>query len=81
MEQYITAQDIIFGKSILPSKIIELMSPDDWEEFIKEWLETKEEDFFKIEKYGGAGDMGRDVVAYITNPKENSESYEWECYQ
>ena len=43
MEQYITAQDIIFGKSILPSKIIELMSPDDWEEFIKEWLETKEE--------------------------------------
>lgn len=81
MNQNITAQDIIFGKSILPIKIIELMPPDDWEEFIKEWLETKEDKYFKIEKYGGSGDMGRDVVAYISNPKENTESYEWECYQ
>ena len=50
MEQYITAQDIIFGKSILPIKIIELMSPEEWEEFIKEWLDTKKEQYFKIEK-------------------------------
>ena len=81
MEQYITAQDIIFGKTILPIKIIELMSPEEWEEFRKEWLDTKKEQYFKIEKYGGSGDMGRDVVAYITDPKENTESYEWECYQ
>lgn len=81
MNQNITAQDIIFGKSILPAKIIELMSPEEWEEFIWEWLDTKKEQYFKIEKYGGSGDMGRDVVAYITDPKENSQSYEWECYQ
>ena len=69
MNQNITAQDIIFGKSILPAKIIELMSPEEWEEFIREWLDTKKEQYFKIEKYGGSGDMGRDVVAYITDPK------------
>ncbi|MFA9374658.1 MAG: ABC-three component system protein, partial [Poseidonibacter sp.] len=33
------------------------------------------------EQIGGAGDMGRDVIAYIDNPKDNPTNYEWDCYQ
>lgn len=81
MDKYITAQQIANGKNILPIDRIKLMSPDEWEALIEEWLETTQKyDSSKIERLGGAGDMGIDVIAYITNPKDNP-NYKWDCYQ
>jgi len=82
MNEYITAQQIAIGKPILPIDRIKLMSPDEWEALIEEWLErTQKYDSHKIERLGGSGDMGIDVIAYITNPKDDPENYEWDCYQ
>lgn len=82
MQTYITAQAIANGKPILPIDRIKLMSPDEWEALIEEWLETtRKYDSRQIERLGGSGDMGIDVIAYITNPKDNPDTYEWDCYQ
>jgi len=81
LAEYITSQQISNGQYIEPIDRIRLMSADKWEIFIKEWLDSKKTIFFKIERYGGAGDMGRDVIAYITDPKLFPKNYEWECYQ
>ena len=78
--KYTTNQDINLGKLIDPIDRIKLMSPDQWETLTKEWLEAKNDSYVKIENFGGAGDMGRDVVTYIDAPKNNND-YKWECYQ
>jgi len=77
----ITAQNISVGKQIEPLKRVFLFSADEYEEFIEEWLDTKKEKYFKIEKNAGAGDMGRDIIAYIEDPKNNPIKYKWDCYQ
>lgn len=82
MADYITSQQVSIGKQIDPIHRIKLMSPDEWEILVEEWLETtKKYNSNKIERLGGSGDMGIDVIAYITNPKNNPLSYQWDCYQ
>ncbi len=78
---YITAQQLSQGKYIHPIDIIKLMSSDEWEKFTEEWLDLKKDKYIKTERIAGAGDMGRDVIAYITDPKKNPLKYEWDCYQ
>lgn len=76
---YITSHRVNYGKRIIPLKQIELFSPDDWEDFIEEWTELKKTQYIEIERFGGAGDKGRDVVAYIS--KKTLPNYSWDCYQ
>jgi len=74
-----TAQAITFGKTILPIKRVETFSAEEWEQFVEEWLDVKEKDYLEIELLGGAGDMGRDVAAYVSDNKK--PGYTWDCYQ
>jgi hypothetical protein len=76
LAEYITAQQVSIGKQIEPIKMIQLMSPDEWEELVEEWVGLKYDDY-KVERLAGAGDMGIDVSAYLTNPKDNPTNYEW----
>lgn len=79
---YINYDLISNGKPILPIDRIKLMSPDEWESLIEEWLETKNIYSLKnIERLGGSGDLGVDVSAYISDPRINPNNYEWDCYQ
>lgn len=59
--------------------MVELFSADEWEEFIEEWLDLKKVEYLEVERFGGAGDKGRDVVGYISN--KNKSNYIWDCYQ
>lgn len=79
MNKYSTSHQINFGLRITPIKRVELFSPDEWEELVEEWLDLKKTDYIEIERFGGAGDKGRDVVAYITDYKK--PNYKWDCYQ
>lgn len=79
MSTFLTSHTVIYGKRILPIKMVEIFSAEEWELFIEEWLDLKKINYLEIERLGGAGDKGRDVIAYITN-KSNS-NYEWDCYQ
>ena len=81
MKDYITAHQVSVGMQIEPINLIKIMPADDWEIFIEEWLDTKKNEYFRIDELGGAGDMGRDVIGYINNPQNQPTSYEWDCYQ
>jgi hypothetical protein len=61
-----------------PPKIISTYSDDEWEEFIREWMDGFDPPYYKHDRLGGAGDMGRDVVGYLGEP--NTEC-EWDNYQ
>ena len=80
MENYITSHQITYGKNITPNKRIELFSPSEWEELIEEWLELKKGEYIEIERLGGSGDKGRDVVAYVSKDISNPP-FVWDCYQ
>lgn len=79
MTYYKTSHQVNYGKRIIPLKMIEHMSFDDWEEFIEEWLDIKKSEYIETERFGGAGDKGRDVVGYITD--KNKVNFVWDCYQ
>lgn len=68
------------GKHITVQNQISIMSADDWEEFIEEWMAHKSSDYYDFERLGGAGDQGRDVVGYVDDPVGN-DAYIWDNYQ
>ncbi len=78
MSDYLSYEDTLIGPHLDAIKAIRSYSGDEWEEFIEEWLDIKKESYAEVERLGGAGDMGRDVVAYIN---KNNPNYEWNCYQ
>ena len=73
----IYADKAIVGPRILPHKIISLYDADEWEVFVEEWVFIKKTKYFSIERCGGAGDLGRDVIAW---PDVNDLSI-WDNYQ
>lgn len=59
-----------------------VMTWDDatWEEFIHDWLtECHAANYVTHERLGGAGDKGRDIVGFVTDPNVNG--YKWHNYQ
>lgn len=76
----LTHQDIVFGQAIDPVKRMNIFSPDDFEDFIELWVtESLEIQYKKVVKCGGAGDMGRDVIAYLHTEKNDMKT--WDNYQ
>ncbi|MEU6230347.1 ABC-three component system protein [Streptomyces sp. NPDC047042] len=47
-----------------PKKIVFGYDPDEFEEFVKEWVPALEPDYERVERQGGTGDHGIDVAAY-----------------
>ncbi|MCT1183582.1 hypothetical protein EFL99_10105 [Lactococcus lactis] len=61
----LTQQDIQFGQAIDPVKRISIFSADEFESFIQLWVkENLQKCYNRVMKCGGAGDKGRDVIAY-----------------
>ena len=75
-----TAQQISVGIPIPPVRIIQVMSPDEWESFTEEWLTFHKQkgSYQSIKRYSGPGDLGLDVIAF-TN--KDGFKYPWDSYQ
>jgi hypothetical protein len=71
-------EDLFTGPKIKPISMVYLYNDKEWEEFIAEWASVKESDYKEVEVFGGSGDKGRDVIAYINKDKP---LYKWDCYQ
>lgn len=70
---------IYAGQHIPAIQRIKLFSPGDWEEFVEEWLTVIKEKYHSFERLGGAGDQGRDVVGFLSDPSKSD--YIWDNYQ
>jgi hypothetical protein len=65
------------GMNFPVAKLIELLEPAQWEEFTEEWA-TSLKSYKGVERWSGPGDMGRDIVAFMTDKKYAGP---WDNYQ
>lgn len=64
-----------------PSSLVQLLSPEDWENFIEDCCRVEMgvgKKYRAVQRIGGAGDAGRDVEARYT---EDLKADEWDLYQ
>lgn len=54
--------------------LLRVFSPSQWEDFTLEWAHSLKTKYRRVERCGGAGDLGRDVVAIVSDN-------EWHNYQ
>ena len=60
-----SSPDLVFaGLPIPPIERIRIFSAGQWEDFVLEWADSLRDQYGAVERCGGAGDMGRDVVAF-----------------
>ena len=60
-------EHILYGPPVAPEHHIKGYSEDEFENFIREWAfyykQINQKAYAQVGRFGGAGDMGRDVVA------------------
>ncbi|WP_461789419.1 ABC-three component system protein [Pedobacter sp.] len=64
----LTNQDILFGMPVAAIDRLKILSPEQFEDMIREWVTgylIKKGDYKICKKCSGAGDMGRDVIAQV----------------
>ncbi len=75
-----TAGQVAHGIPVPPIRLLQIMSPDEWEQFIEEWLSyyKAQGTYHSIKRYSGPGDLGLDIVAFTT---EDGFAEPWDSYQ
>lgn len=73
----VSADTVASGPPIPAMDRLKLFSPAEWEAFVLEWADSLRSEYELVEKCGGAGDMGRDVIA--TMSKDDPDV--WDNYQ
>lgn len=70
----LSAVAALSGETISPLKRLQQMDEDDWEDFTCELATYWKTQYKRVNRVGGSGDMGRDVIAYTPDG-------DWECFQ
>lgn len=66
------------GPPVTPAQRIAFYSPDEWEDFIREWAIAVGEAYSQIKRLGGSNDKGADVAAFKT---DRGFEGDWDCFQ
>ena len=74
----LTAQRVAIGPQVSAANRIKLYNSDEWEEFIAEWADSLKSEYHFVDRIGGSGDQGRDVVAFTGEPNTDCP---WDNYQ
>lgn len=72
----VSADVVVAGLPIPPIERIRIFSDRQWEEFVLEWADSLRDTYGRVERCGGAGDMGRDVLAF-----DKTDNSVWDNYQ
>lgn len=68
--------DVVLGVPVPPINRLKIVSAEDFEDIIREWITGYcKSKYSKVRKPAGAGDKGRDVIAFI------NDKGEWDNYQ
>lgn len=62
-----------------PKQLVILYDPDQFEEFVKEWVPALDVDYHLVERHGGSGDHGIDVAGYLTPQRLEGEWHNYQC--
>ncbi|MGC2423328.1 MAG: ABC-three component system protein [Nitrospirota bacterium] len=77
----VPADFVATGLPIPAIERIRIFSDRQWEEFVLEWASSLNDDYGLVERCGGAGDMGRDIVAYYKNDDSMWDNYQCKHYK
>jgi hypothetical protein len=60
-----------------------ILSLDDQhlERFVRDWVALKKNEYHEVHRFGGAGDLGRDVVGFVTNQRHQGPWHNFQCKQ
>lgn len=72
----VASDTVVAGPPIPALDRIKLFSSDEWEDFVLEWADSMRARYGSVERCGGAGDMGRDIVAI-----DSADDAVWDNYQ
>jgi hypothetical protein len=61
-------------------RLILALTDDQLEKFVREWANCKKE-YVEVQRFTGPGDMGRDVVGYLTNRRHDGPWHNYQCKQ
>lgn len=71
----LNADVVSSGLPVHPEDRVRLFSFDQWECFVQEWVDSLRDEYELVERCGGAGDLGRDVIATVKGGSE------WDNFQ
>jgi hypothetical protein len=57
------------------------LDDDELERFVREWVGKKTAKYLEITRFSGAGDMGRDVVGFLSPARHEGEWDNYQCKQ
>src|SRR4051812_27817844 len=60
-----SSDNVLSGQLIPAIDRIKLFGDRQWEEFILEWVDSLRDQYLRVDRCGGAGDMGRDIVGTV----------------
>ena len=73
----LSADVIATGLPVAPIDRLRILSPGAWTDFILEWADSLKMQYELVERCDGAGDMGRDVIAF----EKSGVNDPWDNYQ
>lgn len=57
------------------------LDDDGLEAFVTNWINKKKSDYVEVERFTGPGDMGRDVVGFLTKDRHEGSWHNYQCKQ
>ena len=76
-----TNHTVQWGVPVNPVKLLTIMPPDDWEDFTREYAESLKAEYHDVQRCGGGGDQGRDIVAYLSAAPCPWDNYQCKRYK
>lgn len=76
-----SADLVTAGLPIPPIERIRIFSAEQWEDFVLEWADSLRDQYGNVERCGGAGDMGRDIIAFDKANPAIWDNYQCKHYQ
>ncbi len=72
---------MVAGPPIPAIDRIKLFSNGQWEDFVLEWVDSLRDQYSSVERCGGAGDMGRDVISFLQDGSGAWDNYQCKHYK
>ena len=72
----VSADAVAFGKLVPAIDLLKIFSDTQWEEFVLEWADSLKNEYVRVERCGGAGDMGRDVIAMVDPDTDTWDNFQ-----
>lgn len=76
----LAADVVASGPPVHPEDRIKLFSDKEWERFVQEWVDSLRDEYDTVERCGGAGDMGRDVIGIVKGGNGAWDNYQCKHY-